>query len=177
MLVTEQHCNSTVAEGLALRLIRDICEANGDSAKGRGCPNPYYSAEDALRIAHRYDQSNDEQFVGFSDSVLALVHFLARRLRRQALTSLWYGVTRLGLADYIPGNAADGFARSRRMAFLTATWWMSRKVGRDCKRAPETLLPIHCHGRSQRSQLFFFGLYWCTPTALHRPLPKLSTMR
>jgi hypothetical protein len=103
MLVAEQHCNSTLAEGLALRLIRDICEANGDSAGGRGCPNPYYSAEDALRIAHRYDQSNDEQFVGFKYSVLALVHFLARRLRRQAPTSLWYAVTRLGLADYIPG--------------------------------------------------------------------------
>jgi hypothetical protein len=109
ILIAEQHCNSTLAEGLALRLIRDICEANGDSAEGRGCPNPYYSAEDALRIAHGYDQSNDEQFVGFSYSVLALVHFLARRLRRQALTSLWYAVTRLGLADYIPGNAAEWF--------------------------------------------------------------------
>jgi hypothetical protein len=109
MLVAEQHCNSMVAEGLAIQLVKDICEANGDSAEGRGFPNPYYSAEDALRIAYRFDRSNDEQFVGFSYSVLALVHFLARRLRRRALASLWYGITRLGLADYIPANAAEWF--------------------------------------------------------------------
>jgi hypothetical protein len=109
MLVAEQHCNSMMAEGLALRLVKDICDANGDSAEGRGCPNPYYSAEEALRIAYGYDRLNDEQFVGFSYSVLALVHFLARRLRRRALASLWYGVTRLGLADYIPANAAEWF--------------------------------------------------------------------
>ncbi len=109
MLVAEQHCNSGVAEGLALRLAKDICEANGDSAEGCGCPNPYYSAEGALRIAHGYDRLNDEQFVGFSYSVLGLVHFLVRRLRRRALASLWYRVTRLGLADYAPANAAEWF--------------------------------------------------------------------
>lgn len=109
MLVAEQHCNSTLAEGLAIRLVKDTCEANGDSAKGRGFPNPYYSAEDALRIAHRFDQMNDEQFVGRSYSVLALTHFLARRLRRQALASLWHGITRLGLVDYIPASAAEWF--------------------------------------------------------------------
>jgi hypothetical protein len=109
MLVAEQHCNSMVAEGLAIRMVKDICEANGDSARGSGFPNPYYSAEDALRIAYRFDRSNDEQFVGFSYSVLALVHFLTRRLRRQALSSLWYGITRLGLVEYIPANAAEWF--------------------------------------------------------------------
>jgi len=109
MLVAEQHCNSMVAEGLALRLVKDICEANGDAAQGRGCPSPYYSAEEALRIAYRFDQSNDEQFVGFSYSVLALVHFLTRRLRRQALSSLWHRITRLGLVDYIPASEAEWF--------------------------------------------------------------------
>jgi hypothetical protein len=120
MLVAEQQCNSAVAEGLALRLVKDICEANGDSATGRGCPNPYYSAEAALRLAHGYDNSNDEQFVGFSYSVLPLLYFLARRLRRQALSSLWYGITRLGLADYIPSDAAEWFRWESKTGILNS---------------------------------------------------------
>lgn len=75
----------------------------------RGCPNPYYSAEAALRIACGYDRLNDEQFGGFSYSVLPLVHYLARRLCRRGLASLWRGITRLGLVDYIPANAAEWF--------------------------------------------------------------------
>ncbi len=109
MLVAERNCNSPVAEGLAIRLVKDISQANGESGEGRGCPNPYYSAESALRISYGFDPLNDEQFVGFSYSVLALVHFLTRRLRRQALSSLWYGVTRMGLVDYIPANSAEWF--------------------------------------------------------------------
>jgi len=68
-------------------------------------PHPWRRSQ----LEYGYDRLNDEQFVGFSYSVLALLHFLARRLRKQALASLWFGVTRLGLVDYIPANPAEWF--------------------------------------------------------------------
>jgi len=109
ILVAEQNCNSNLAEGLAIRLVKDISGANGESAEGRGAPNPYYSAEEALRLLYGFDPLNVEQFVGLSYSVLPLVYFLARRLRRQALSFLWYGLTRMSLVDYIPASSAEWF--------------------------------------------------------------------
>ena len=107
ILAAEQRCNSALAEGLALRLVRDIAEANGDPASGRGFPNPYYSAEDALRVAYGLETLNEEQFTGFSYSVLTLINFLCSRMRRQALKLLWYRITRLNLSDYQPASAAE----------------------------------------------------------------------
>lgn len=109
MLFAEQDCNSNLAEGLAIRLVRDVAEANGESGTGRGAPNPYFSPEQALRLAYRFDELNDEQFGGFSYSIAPLVNFLSRRLRRQALSSLWHSITRISLLDYVPANAAEWY--------------------------------------------------------------------
>ena len=108
-LETEQNCNPRVAEGIAIQLVREISAANGASAVGRGVPNPYYSPEEALRLNYGLDSTNSQQFVGFSYSIEALIDFLARRWRRQALASLWFGVTRMAFATYVPASFPEWF--------------------------------------------------------------------
>ena len=108
-LEAEQGCRPHVAEGLAIQLVREISALNGHAGIGRGLPNPYYSAEQALRLNYGLDFLNLEQFLGFSYSIASLIHFLARRWRRQAIASLWFGVTRMSFAAYAPANFPEWF--------------------------------------------------------------------
>lgn len=108
-LESEENCRSRVGEGLAIQLIREISTHNGSFANGRGMPNPYYSAEEALRLQYGLDFYNSEQFVGISYCIQTLVDFLARRWRRQALASLWLGVTRIFLTSFVPNNSAEWY--------------------------------------------------------------------
>jgi len=103
-LESEQDCRPQVAENIAIQLVREISAANGVSAVGRGLSNPYYSPEQALRLNYGLDFLNREQFLGFSYSIASLIDFLARRWRRQALASLWFGVTRMAFAAYVPAS-------------------------------------------------------------------------
>lgn len=109
MLLTEQNCNSFMAEGIAIQLIRDISTANGEMAVGRGAPNPYIGPEEALRLSYGLEPIVLEQFTGLSYSIAALVDFLARRLRRQALSFLWFGITRISMVESVPEASADFF--------------------------------------------------------------------
>jgi hypothetical protein len=108
-LAALQAHQSYVEEGLAIQLVREISQANGASATGRGIPNPYYSPEEALRLTYGLDWLNSEQFLGHSYCVASLIDFLARRLRRQALAGLWFGVTRMALLSFIPANFGEWF--------------------------------------------------------------------
>ena len=108
-LEAEENCAPLMAEGLIIQLIREISAANGASATGRGVPSPYYSAEESLRVNFGLDFLNDEQFLGLSYSISTLVDFLARRWRRQALASLWFGVTRISLVSYVPANFSEWY--------------------------------------------------------------------
>jgi len=108
-LEAEENCKPHVAEGVAIQLIREISTLNGASAKTRGLCSPYYSPEGALRLNDGLDFLNAEQFVGFSYSIASLIDFLARRWRRQALASLWFGVTRMSLLAYLPSSFAEWF--------------------------------------------------------------------
>lgn len=89
--------------------MREISAANGASAIGRGLSSPYYSAEEALRLNYGLDSLNSEQFLGFSYSIAPMIDFLARRWRRQALAGLWFGVTRMALAAYVPASFPEWF--------------------------------------------------------------------
>lgn len=108
-LEAEENCRPHVAEGVAIQLVREISTLNGASATTRGLSSPYYSPEGALRLNNGLDFLNTEQFVGFSYSVASLIDFLARRWRRQALASLWFGVTRMSLLAYAPNSFAEWF--------------------------------------------------------------------
>lgn len=138
MLFAEQNCNSPVAEGLAIQLIKDFSSLNGESGHGRGTSNPYYSPEESLRVIYGLDSLNDEMFIGLSYSIAPLVDFLARRWRRRALAFLWFGITRMNLVDYVPANAAewfrwrssDGFLNSR-LAGEPQSWEALRNNARN----------------------------------------------
>lgn len=100
-------CNSGFAEGAALGLLSEVANANNSNKEGRGCANPYYSPEEALRLSYGLDGWNDEQFIGLSYSARALIEFLARRWMRKSLQLMWYRLTRLSLAEYIPASHAE----------------------------------------------------------------------
>jgi hypothetical protein len=108
-LLQAQNCRPHVSEGLAIQMIREISSVNGSADKRRGFPNPYYSPETALRLHHSLDPLNTEQFSGFSYMIGALINFLARRWRRQAVASLWYSVTTISLLTYIPCSPFEWF--------------------------------------------------------------------
>jgi hypothetical protein len=134
-LELEQNCRPNAAEGVAIQVVREIASANGPSAIGRGVPSPYYSPEAALRLNNGLDFLNREQFAGFSYSIASLIHFLARRWRRQALAALWFGVTRISLLEYLPAtfpewfrwNSSDGILDSR-LAAEPQSWEVLRTL-------------------------------------------------
>ena len=97
------------AERLVITLVSEIAGANGVSAQGRGIPSPYYSPEAAMRLQYGLDRFNLEQFVGHSYTIAALLDFLARRWRRQAIAGLWFGITRISLTSYVPATPSEWF--------------------------------------------------------------------
>jgi len=108
-LESEQRCKPHVAEGIAVQLVREISTANGQHATGRGLPSPYHSPEQALRLNYLLDPLSQDQFLGSSYCIASLIDFLARRWRRQALASLWFGVTRMALVAYRPASFSEWF--------------------------------------------------------------------
>jgi hypothetical protein len=83
----------------------------GSAAHPGACvvSNPYYSPEASLRLSYGLEALNDEQFTRFSYCIQLLIDFLARRWRRSALRSLWFGLTRLSLVEFVPAFPADWF--------------------------------------------------------------------
>ena len=108
-LELEQQNRGLHAEELLIKFIRQIASENGLEANGRGLPNPYYSAEQALRLLIGLDLLNLENFRGRSYSIETLVQMLARRWRRQALASLWFSITRIQLCAYAPSEPGEFF--------------------------------------------------------------------
>lgn len=121
-LEISQNSRPLIAEELIIQLVREISAANGHLATGRGLPNPYYSPEEALRLACGLDHLNREQFSGFSYSIASLIDFLARRWRRRAIASLWYRVTRLSFASYVPATSQEWFRWRSTDGALSSTF-------------------------------------------------------
>jgi hypothetical protein len=120
-LEAEQNCEPHVAEALAIQMVREVSAANGAAATGRGICNLYYSAEEALRVNYGLDFLNPEQFVGFTYTAASLIDFLARRWRRQALAAMWFGMTRMSLAVYVPASLPEWFRWKSSEGTLTTT--------------------------------------------------------
>lgn len=100
-------CNSNFAEGAAVSLLSEIANTNNVNKAGRGCANPYYSPEAALRLNYGLDGWNDEQFIGLSYTAGTLIEFVTRRWMRKSLQLMWYRLTRLSLAEYVPASHAE----------------------------------------------------------------------
>jgi hypothetical protein len=108
-LELECNCRGILAEGLLLQLIRELAANNGEDAPGKGIPNVYYSAEQAIRVNTGLDFLNDEGFSRQSYTLASLVDILARRWRRQALASVWFSITRISLMTYVPASGSEFF--------------------------------------------------------------------
>jgi hypothetical protein len=92
-LESEQYGNHRDAEGLIFLVLSSIVTVNG--GKERALPNPYYGPEESMRLANGLDPTNRETFDKHSYTAEPLIDFLARRLVRQNLASLWDKITRI----------------------------------------------------------------------------------
>jgi len=120
-LEVERNCRTAAAEAVIVQVIRQVTALNGVSAEGKGLPSPYYSPEEAMRFNYGLDQFNLDQFVGHSYTVAAAIDFLARRWLRQTVASLWFGITRMALTSYVPGNPSEWFRWRSSDGVLSST--------------------------------------------------------
>ncbi len=141
-LAIEKHGAHALAEAMVLRLVRTIAEVNG--SKGRGLPNPYYEPEQALRLAYGLDQFNAEMFAGHSYAMEPLVQFLARRLVRRQLATLWDKITRVEFARFVPTHQWERFRwRCGEGSLVTSapkspqSWKELREASEGVPRVPE----------------------------------------
>jgi len=108
-LETESLGDQLVAESSLINVLTFVLHLNGQRDSTRGLPSPYYSPEQALRLGYQLDQDCREDFVGSAYTVHPLIDFLVRRLRRQALRSLWYPITGSSLRAFHPGERWEWF--------------------------------------------------------------------
>jgi hypothetical protein len=99
---------ATRAEDLVLLALKSMVTTNAGNL-GRGVPDPYHGPEECVRIALGFDEDNMERFHGQLYTAEALIDYLARRLRRQSLASLWYEITEISFAQATPKAAWDWF--------------------------------------------------------------------
>ena len=92
-LELEQYGQHAVAEGLLFQVLTVIVSVNG--GKGKALPSPYYEPQHAIELANGLDPLNRETFNAHSYTAEVLTHFMARRLSRRSLTSIWEKVTRV----------------------------------------------------------------------------------
>lgn len=154
-LESEQHGHHSIAEGLLFQVLTTIIEVNG--RKGRALPNPYYGPEEALRLANDLDPTNREKFGGHSYTAEPLIDFLARRLSRRALSSIWDKVSKVRFADFCVGETWEWFRWRAQYGSLKETMpgtpesW-SRLLAHATS-PPERLSPLIC-SRPQYALLF-----------------------
>ena len=98
-----------------IRLLRDLialtCKLNHPRSE-KFLANPYYEAEDILPhllapILGPPADPLEETFIGNSYVLEGLVHLFVRRNWKQAMKSLWPGVTRLNFVSFEPANFCE----------------------------------------------------------------------
>ena len=98
-LETEQYGQHSSSEGLIVLILRTIVEINSRRV-GKAFPNTYYGPEEAIRLTIGLDPTNLEAFNGHSYTAEPLIDFLARRLSRRTLASIWEKITRIQFVDF-----------------------------------------------------------------------------
>ncbi len=172
-LEKESQGEQGAAEFLLMNALGMILTVNGQRDGGRGLPSPYYSPEQALRLLYQLDQDCREDFVGSAYTVYPLIDFLVRRLRRQALWSLWYPITGNSLKAFYPSEAwewfrwrADNGALNSRFVGSPQSW--SYLVS-EVEKIDTNLLPRHL--RERPAFAVFFALVY--PHRFTREVLKL----
>jgi hypothetical protein len=109
-LFLERRGLSTLSEDLLLRILAALASRNRQTTSGEGILGADISPDDALlSILKRLKEKPKDLGKKAKRSAAAepLVHLLARRLRRQALSSLWSDLTDVGLASFLPDRPHD----------------------------------------------------------------------
>ncbi|MDE0085378.1 MAG: hypothetical protein OXU23_06675 [Candidatus Poribacteria bacterium] len=106
-------------------LISSICKLNNPNGKAF-LANPYYEAEDILPhllspILGSAEDPLEETFIGNSHALVGIVHLFVRRNWKQAMKTLWPGVTRLNSVSFAPKNFCEFYRwRSKKGTNITA---------------------------------------------------------
>lgn len=88
-------------------LISSICKRNGPKGGG-SLASPYYEVEDILPYILRIaEEPFNDSFKGESYALEGLIHLYVRRNWKQAMKSLWPGITRLAYLSFETENSCD----------------------------------------------------------------------
>lgn len=90
-------------EGLLVRAAEALLGMAGPA--GTIFPSPYYAPNQVIRLFCGLDDPPREDFLGISYTARPVVDCLVRRWRRQAVRSLWYGMTGTSLKAFVPSEA------------------------------------------------------------------------
>jgi len=172
-LVIEGGGRSAVAEDRVVRIIRTIANVNAEE-RSRGFPNPYYGAEEAVRLSCGLENDNREDFHGHSYTIEPLIDFLARRQRRVALSMMWEKITHVTFAtlsrlaewEWLRWRSQSGSVDSR-FPGKPQSWTelVDNASSVDLSGAPRLL-------RKNPAFVFFFMLVY--PHRFNRALAKLA---
>lgn len=100
--------SSIVGETVVEEYARGLLLRNQPGAKD-ALADPYHSIEEVLARsldADRDEQLSEERFDGRAYTARAAIEWLARRLRRQSVASLWASYTRLITCEFLPSSPA-----------------------------------------------------------------------
>lgn len=102
-LLLHVHGNLKLATHLAASTVHSLASVNSIDAPNPGFPSPYYGPEQCMRLLMKLDREvREENFVGHSYGLEAMIQFLARRDLRVNIRQLWPQITSV---DYISFHA------------------------------------------------------------------------
>jgi len=116
-LQIERRISQIKAENLIAQVLHSIASTNAKD-EGIGVPNPYYEPEKCIRIVDGLEPDLQERFRGHSYSLEALIDFLARRWRRQAIARFWEEVTENQFLTFQPTKKWEWFVWRAREGSL-----------------------------------------------------------
>lgn len=106
--------STLIGEQIVIAYTRNLLQRNQPSANNP-LPDPYHSVEDTLAYSLGIEVDGidpHERFDGHSYTAVAAIEWLVRRLRRQAVKSLWYSYTHVSTSEFIPSTPALWLAAS-----------------------------------------------------------------
>jgi len=154
-LESEQYGHHSVAERLLFQVLVTVVTVNG--RQGRALPSPYFGPQDAIRLANGLDPTNRETFDGHSYTAELLIDFLARRLSRRSLASIWDKISRVQFTKFIVRDPWEWFRwRAEHGSLKTTMPGMPQSWGQLLAHAtsPPEGLPTLIHSKPDYALLF-----------------------
>jgi len=124
VLLLKSRGDEGLACQLAANLISTIAREN-ERGKIPGVPDPYCTPDELTRQQVFGEDVFPEKlsFAGRAYTLKVFVEFLVRRERKQSLKSLWYGITGVDSAEFVPPIPRDIFRWRRKEGALRIRRW------------------------------------------------------